>query len=382
MICYMVFKFTKFLPCGFLFAGIALAEVQGPHPQLRRAVPSDAQGAEDSVALSAISGPVLGFVFDEVRHGLRPIWGVPGACSLGDLTPLELDTLYFSPRQEYALGIASANKEVVLVLLESAPGIVSGRVLTEVEADPQRIEISSEGRSTAILNSDRGRVQIMTGLPRVPKLGRQVDISLIPRRIRAMTVSDNGDWVLLAASEGSSEVVFALGPEGGPKTVAQVQGVSAMSFVESAGSLDAAIADSGTNEVFLLRDISGTSTRIPLLNAQDGLDQPAAIRVLENRQLLVANSGAKTIIVLDLETAMTRVCQLDQVPTGLNNLRSSAVFRFTDLESPALWLFDAAGQEPRTVFVANTTGRQRLEPQLTQDPNYSRWSRIRNERQR
>src|SRR5688572_26840513 len=63
-------------------------------------------GEHDSSSSTQLAGPGLGMIFDQVRGGLRPILGLPGAAIIGGVVELglELTQSWISPRHEYALG--------------------------------------------------------------------------------------------------------------------------------------------------------------------------------------------------------------------------------------------------------------------------------------
>lgn len=65
---------------------------------------------------SRISGPVLGYVFDADSAGLRPVYGIPGATTLGPALNLgvEVDRAALSQESDYLLGVAGPDRQVVL----------------------------------------------------------------------------------------------------------------------------------------------------------------------------------------------------------------------------------------------------------------------------
>ncbi|RPI08519.1 MAG: hypothetical protein EHM65_10220, partial [Acidobacteriales bacterium] len=97
MECTKVFRFTAWatLLCCALLGILAAQERPGWVP---------------------VSGPVVGYVFEK-PDGIRPILGVPGAATLGRLTSPgpAFESVVFSPARDYALGLLSRGRQVVLL---------------------------------------------------------------------------------------------------------------------------------------------------------------------------------------------------------------------------------------------------------------------------
>ena len=107
-------------------------------------------GAEDSSQRQLLNAPVLGYVLDASRGSVRPIWGIPGASTLGP--PIEfgvvLRRVEVSARRDYALGVTAAG-EVVAVGL-AASGDAGVRQVAGAVLGTDRIALSNEAESISL----------------------------------------------------------------------------------------------------------------------------------------------------------------------------------------------------------------------------------------
>ena len=299
---------------------------------------------------NSLSGPILGLVFDTIRGGLRPIWGTPGASTLGDIldTGISMSRAWISPGQNYVLAQVEESGEVAL--LDLSRDLLALSSLGIAKSGPDQIAFSPTGASVVLHHRASRSVQLITGLPSAPALVAEIDISGLPESLSALAVSDDGGAALLGVFEGESGSVYALTQQAEASLVSVVGQAAAISFLNH--SRDALIADRRNHEIVLLRDVTGMAQRLTLAGESDGILGPVAVQVADdNRRILIANSGSSSVSVLHLDTGSIKQVPCGTAPSGLYRMGSPSVFRLTDYSEEPLLLLDAGTEEPRSIFV-------------------------------
>ncbi|MBI3665930.1 MAG: hypothetical protein HY236_06850 [Acidobacteria bacterium] len=325
---------------GFLCLLLGLSAFAGP-------AADDPPGRRAS---TAVSGPALGYGFDENLGALRPILGIPGASVLGGKLDVGVgfSVAEVSPRQDYALGIASGSKELLIVDL--AAGRAVARSLSGVAPGADRVFLSSTGAAASLYYRNRRSAAIITGLPGAPQLSGDFDLSALPPLITAMAVSDDGRLLLAGVSEGAAAALFALRPGNSPRYVAAAGNVTSICFLENAH--DALIADSRDHEILLLREVGEAWERVLLAGPKDGISSPVAVSASsDGRRVFAVNAGSGVIAALSLAGGAVALIPCRCSPSGLHRLNGNAVFRLTAFSEAPLFVLDGEQPEPRVVFV-------------------------------
>ncbi len=312
------------------------------------AVTASAQAENESG--TRFSLPILGYVLERAPTSLRPIVGIAGAASLGQpLQPLpEIQVVAASSRRGYALAAAGPNLDPILI--RPSPGSTAFQWLEGAMTGVDRIVLSPGGNAALLYSRAAGRVQVVRGLPEAPGVDPELDLSSLDGAVSNLAVSDAGDAILIAVSQGQTGFVYVLGSDGRARFLSEAGAGSPVAFF--AGRADAVIADVDRNTVFEVRNLAGTPEFFPLAGPVDGVDAPVAIEVsADNTRLLIANSGAGTIAWVDLASGRRGSVACDCRPTGLHRLAGNAVFRLAELSGEATPIFDGDALEPRVVLL-------------------------------
>lgn len=329
--------------------------------------------AQDST--TAVSGPALGLVADRAAGTIRPILGIPGAATWG--APLTVDfttaQMNVAPGADFALAVAKENFRLAIV--RAAGGPAEWIALEPPSGAPDLVAFSPRGRAAAIYYREAARLVVVSGLRDAAVQVAEVDITSLPGAANLLAVSEDGSSLLAAVAEGDRAAVHYLStvrteqparispafPGDEPTTIEEpppatpparrlttFTTVSALEFVGE--SLDALVADSAANAVYLMQDVSGAAATLQLGSESDGLASPTLLRALDARRVLVANAAGKfTILYRDGTSPLSIQC--DCSPAGLSPLASGMVFRLAEPSGDPLLLLDAAGVEPRLVVV-------------------------------
>lgn len=328
---------------------------------------------------SSIHGPVLGFVFDSMKGGLRPIWGIAGASTLGEVMRLgrKLSLARVSPWHDYALAVDSNSGELVILYLNSKLDRVPVRVLTGTRGAAKQIVLSSTGASAVFLHENSRTLHLVTGLPQAPLLAKELDISSLPPSLTSIAVSDDGEVVLLGTLEGDRGAVFSTNKRGQFRVVSYLEKASAITFIGN--SRDALIADSQADQIFLVHDVTGAATAIPLAGEAEGISSPVAIGVSDdNQRAFIANSKTGTVTVLDLTNGESFALSCNCMPSRIDRLKGDSIFVLTEVSEKPLQLLEGKATEPRILFVPPVQGgSQPSIPLILRDRGQPRRLRVR-----
>jgi hypothetical protein len=349
---------------AWIIAGLLAAGLAGP--SARAQVAAKALGASP-VALSVedgkaapqdgpIRGPVLGYVVDPTTLGVRPLPGIPGASYVGNTLPIGFTAKFVevSPSHDYALGVEAGSGN--LFIIDLRPEIPAAERLTSVSDGVDRIFYSPLGNTVALYFREAKQVEILKGLPDEPSRQGRVDLKGMPGVLTAVAVSDDGQVLAAASSQGDSGALFVGGPGKELRQVGPLGTASALSFLN--GSQDLLVADIGRNEVVLVRNIQQGAEWTVLASRQDGMNQPAAVAASrDNRTAFAVDSADGRIAWVPLSGGPVEFVDCPCTPTGLNALAQGSVFRLTSASSAPLYMLDArpqgdeASSRPRVLFI-------------------------------
>jgi hypothetical protein len=283
---------------------------------------------------------VLGYLFDSSSLSLRPLRGIPGASTLGNPLPLDFtpEWIEIAPRHEYALSREADSGRILAIDLRTpAPATLP---LIAVSAGADRVFFSPLGKAAALYYRDEMQVRIVTGLPGETEPKTSIDLRSVPGVLTALAVSDDGETLVIAASQGDDGSVFAAGPGEGIHLVGPLGRASSIAFLSD--SPDVLIADAGRSEILRIANVKTSAGWTVLATRRDGLDQPVAVAVSRDNQTAFAVSPAdRKIALLPLNGGPIELMDCRCTPTGLHALASGSVFLLTGTSSSPIYLLDA-----------------------------------------
>lgn len=281
-----------------------------------------------------VKGPLMGAVLDPPSGGVRLILGVPGAATLGAPVPLGIDTSRAALSASLDYVLAASGDDGRMVLIRNLTGAPTPAARLEVAPSADRIVLSPDGSSAALLYASQNRVNVIIGLPGSPALGAELDLSGLPEAPSSLAVSDDGQSVVAVAGDS----VVAFGPAGGMNTVAFAKRAVAAFLHRSS---DVVIADSESHSVFLIRDINGAGELTFVARNTDAIASPVAIQMSrDNQTLVVANSGSGVAARFNLAGGDPVLAACDCQISGIEALRDGTTFLLNKLGSGPLWAFD------------------------------------------
>lgn len=309
------------------------------------------------VAESSITGPSLGFVFDEEAQGIRRIAGLPGAAQLSEPLPLgvSLSLAKIAPGQEYALGLDADGRLLRIDLLGTIPTM---RAMATDLASVDTFVISPTGSAAAVYDRRNRQAQMLGGMLATPEARTAVELGGLPGMLTALAVADDAGSMLAAtAGRDGDGGLYRIDASGAARSLGSVTRVTSIRFVRGRDS--AVAADYGRNEVLLATGLSEGGAVTTLATARDGVRGPAAVAAdVYRERAIVAMPAMGRVALLPLDGGAAQFFDCRCRPTEVSPLRGRSLYQLTeDLRQPVILLdasplaADGATLAPRAQFV-------------------------------
>jgi hypothetical protein len=301
-----------------------------------------------SAAWGQISGPVLGYLPE--GGSIRTMYGLPAAGAVGAAlnTGRALTLSTVSPNQNFALGVAADTGELLLVIPSADGSAAAVSSVSGAAAGASGIVLSPDGSAAALWFSSTGHVQVINGLPGSAAV-RDIDASFLGADPTALAVSDDGQWVAGAWTQG----LYAFGPAGQVTMLPVDAPVTALSFFHRRADVALATA----TQAITITDIGGGATpavvwSMPVDAAPGGSLLAMGVSFDNNSVVMAWDSGGLVTVNLAAGTSTSANCGC--APAGAFGLGGS-IFRLTGLNSGALKVFDSATGDVWFVPLAATS---------------------------
>jgi len=309
-----------------------------------------------AAAEGSVSGPTLGYFFDQQQRSLRPILGVPGASQIGAGLGLnvELRDAEVAPGQQYALGVTAEGGVAFVDLRGEVP---QTRTLA-VGVGASRVLISPTGEAAAVYDRQGRQVQFLTGMLDAPAAGSTVSLSGVQGLLTAMAVSDDGRTLLAATSSANADGGLYVVEAGGEvRRVSTVGRVLSMSFLP--GQDNALVGDYGRSEVLRIDGVTSVAVAAVIAAGRDGVSRPVAVGAGGDlTHAVAALDGSSQVALIPLAGGPPSFVDCNCRPRELSRMRGASVFRLTSDATQPLYVLEArrlgpdgSALEPRVSFV-------------------------------
>jgi hypothetical protein len=237
-----------------------------------------------------------------------------------------------------------------LIQISGLSGSVSMHLLAPGPRAIDLVVLSPSGTAAALYHSGAKTVQIISGLPRRPRAGKELDISTLPDSPSALAVSDDARFVVAVSNSHNSGEIFLIDAGASTRQVFKGVHISAVAFMGA--THDVLVADDVTSSIHIVYAVASSAATIPIAGPENGVAGPVAAGSSPDRgRVFVVNSRPASVVVLDLKnhTAAKYLCHC--APADLMPLNGRATFVFSHPVDGPLWVFDGDAQQPRVVFV-------------------------------
>jgi hypothetical protein len=290
---------------------------------------------------AVVKVPGLGFAWDGRSNQIRPIHGIPGAAVLGEGTGnTGFASISISPRHDLALAVSAIDGRVQLV----RPSSGDAQDLPELAAAPSRLIFSPSGTAALAAGS---RLQILTGLPDAPSV-QELAIPPDSGMPTALAISDDTQLVILSTGSGDTASTWLLAPGFAPVSLSVPGALAAAAF--RPGSRDA-VALGSDGAVYRILNSSFPGEVAPVISAEERTANPVAVRVSADGRNAYSANRIGTLAKIDLFAASLETIQCGCVPTTIEPLTSSDLYRINDISDRPVMLFDVSTSTARVWFV-------------------------------
>jgi len=291
--------------------------------------------------------PVTGIVFDSINQSLRPIQGLPGASLLGPALglPFAVGTAAILGKKDAAIAVEATDAGQAWLVSGLLSGDLAANPLEGTIAGVDRIATNSAGSVAVLYSKSNSQLQFLSGLPDNTSVSGTISLT---GEVRAIAVSEDGGWALIGITDSGNGAVYRIGPATNhePLLVTTLGDPRAIVLKGQ----DAVIADYATDEVFLVRDVTGAQERTPIANGSGGVSGPVAVQVLPDQTILIANAGSQTIGRVDPVTGQMDTIPMSGAPDRIERLLQPGAYALNQPGEAPLLLLDTS-PELRVVFV-------------------------------
>ncbi len=290
------------------------------------------------------AGPVSGFVLDSRTSTIRPITGVPGATRLADALALPFPILAaeFSATGDAAVAITADLPGHLVVLGALNSGAISIADLGEVAEGTRLLGLNAKGNAATVYSAADGQLKFVTGIGKDAVLSSPVSTAALAGPVTAAVLEESGSCAILGT--GSVEVLCADGSSRRVVTASSLR-ITALALIGG----DLWLADDSAKQVLRVADYAHSSTAAVFATTADGLQKPIALAITAAGQVLVADSEAQAIFIIDAAAGSVRTVALDVAPSQLRPLTDRSLLLINDLRALPFTLF--ATEAMRTYFV-------------------------------
>ena len=295
---------------------------------------------------ASLTGPSLGFLWNDSDSSMRPLHGIVGNATVGDPVDLgitlsdaiALDGLHF-------LASAADNPTLQLINMEALPPSITA--IPGALASPTLAAGSRDGKTVALYYAELHLVLVVGGVPSNARVIRNVDLVSLSARLSRMAVTNDGAFILYVISEEDRDAIYGWTADRGSHFLTDAQSVGALAISPNG---DAIVADSSANEVFTIVDPRNAAVRQPLADASSGISGPSGLVVTEGQRIYVSNSSTDTVLSFDPQGVLlgSQPCSCELA--GVFPLKPS-VYRLSARADETVYLLDAAPSGDRVVFV-------------------------------
>jgi len=301
-----------------------------------------------SISLSAqsLSGPVVGFSFDEPTQSIRAVNGLPGSATLGSAVLSGMEFGSPAPYRTYGVGFRNAQGLRITGLGSSQ---VSTEPIAGIFGTPEGAVWSADGSHVALFSRSEHWIQALSGWPSAPVAEAHQDLALLAGQLCDVAINSTGGQVAIAMCGRQAGVYLSAG---GPQFTPLAGFENPIALAFSADDASLYVLDAGTRKLAVIKisDSSVEELTLPELAApfaiRAGVDtskQPVAyILSRSDRVLGIYNVSAKK---------MEETIPLNFAPSGFQALGTTTFVIASRVQtSDPLWLLSTQ-PHPAVYFV-------------------------------
>jgi hypothetical protein len=303
-------------------------------------------------AVQSMQRPVVGFVYGSDGGELRAILGIPGASVLGGplAVPAGIERVHFAPLQKYALLERETGASISLTTFQGAQAGTLNPVCGAIP-HPDIISFSPSGNAAALYSKTAERIQVITGLPRMATLVRNISRNELPDEVKFLAVADYGAALLAGTVHNEVYLVYLLEQESSPRFLHSAGDLGGIAFTP--GTNDSLVFDREAGRVLLFRDVHTASSNFLLAEGVTGVRGQVLLQVQSGRAI-IAGANSNHLWEIDLQSLEVQDVHLPITPLMLQPLRAPGTYLLFYQPGLPAWILDTSGGGGAVSFVPAT----------------------------
>ncbi len=292
------------------------------------------------------TGPTAGFIIDSRTSTIRPITGVPGALRLSNpiSLPFSISAAEFSSGGDIAIVLTTnqpSHLAVISLLGSFAPAIAD---LGEVADDTRILALNAKGTAAIIYSALLQQVRFVSALNGNPVLSSPISTAALAGPVSAGVLDESGSCAVLGT--GSVETLCS---DGASRRVLPEAAYNVTALAVANNNRDLWVADAAGKQVLRVSNYAQQAVPTVFAAEADGMQRPVALAISPNGEVVVADSGAAAIFVIDSAAPSVKTIPLDITPSQLHPLTDRSLLLLNDLSALPFTLF--ATEAMRTYFI-------------------------------
>jgi hypothetical protein len=168
--------------------------------------------------------------------------------------------------------------------------------------------------------------------------------------VQAVAINDSGSIFAVAYAPSAEGDPASLLIHSSDNEMPSALPIHAFALAFSPDGNRLAVADRDRKLVLIVEDPMRASNITEIASEKDGLAAPAALRFLTDSRLVVADAGGRVHLV-DSEGGPIRTVECPCVPTAVEAMTNTAMFRISGMETGAAWIVDTSGERLQPMFI-------------------------------
>lgn len=365
---FLLWPMSGFSQCENLYLanwrdvpGSPFAGCPGVPPPFYKTIPTSPASsapANPSPTRSPMSTPVLGLVAGDVAGEVLVIQGTPSSAILlpPAYAPVSFNRVFVPPHQSFVLAETATPQALGISILQGETLSVPASI-SEMMTAPDLVSFSPGGTAALLYQASSSRLQVITGLPTAPAIGRDVEVTGVTSAAVQFALSDDATLALCLTSDG---LLYQISAQGGASLLYSGAGAGSIAFLPQSSS--ALFWDGAAQSLVQINGIS-SGLSISVLAANVNLGGDARLEVSAGAsQAILADSSSANVISIDLSTREVTEIPISHSAAALKSLRIPNLFLLSAETGKSAWILYLDSSGARSYGVPRTVARRRLVP--------------------
>jgi hypothetical protein len=296
----------------------------------------------------ALSGPVIGYVWDARAGRLQPLQGVPGSATIGAPLDLAAEVQFTVPVDGSRLLLVTRTAPAIsLIDLSSRSHGERRPAALPIDITPTLGAVSAHGTAVALLDQRSRRLALVSGLAAPAAVVQDVSLTDVSGAVTLLAIDDGGGMVAFVTSDSGGSSLYAWTTAAGTRLLGVADSFDAVA-IGSNGQI--VVSNAIADEVHVVDETAGQAQWRLFASRVHGTSKPVGVSAADDGRSFVANAGSGEIATFEASGRMLGAQACGCRPSGMYRLRDD-VYRLTDRLDRTLFLLETTPSRGRILFV-------------------------------